>query len=138
MAKALSDRRREIGPFERAALSGRFIGVAAMALAGLTLVAGRTPYHLVFAALFGVPGLLYFVLATWVARRRRWAIWITLLLAMADMMLLGLLFWLEVGAPGALIICALSGLFLAALSVLWMYLTKSLEALKRLGGGQTS
>lgn len=68
-------------PFHRAAISSRFIGVAALTLGCLSLFAihklpNATPpaaivAYVLFGMLFGVPGLLYLILAGWVSRRRR-------------------------------------------------------------------
>ena len=131
-----------IGPFARAAISSRFIGVAALTLGAMSFYAGQrdaaasgrsaAPMQ-VFALLFILPGVLYLILATFVARKRKWAIVASLLLAMADMTLLGVLFVTSFGAPGAALMCVLAGLFVVALAVLTTFLGRSLEAIKRGG-----
>jgi hypothetical protein len=136
---------RSIGPFERAALVARFIGVAALTLGAVGLYTGRQAaapsaahegssslVYVIFALMFVIPGALYLLLATWVARRRRWAVMLCTALAMLDMMLLGLLFVTSWGAPGAAAMCVLSALFVVALGVMMTYLQRSLEALRRL------
>ena len=138
---------RTIGSFERAALVARFVGVAALTLGAVGLYTGRQAaaatssistrgdsslVYVIFALMFMIPGGLYLLLATWVARRRRWAVILCTALAMLDMMLLGLLFVTSWGAPGAAAMCVLSGLFVVALGVMMTYLQRSLEALRRL------
>ena len=76
MAKALKSNRpaaSEVGPFLRAALSARFIGVAAVTLGAVTLFGGKSAAQILFASIFIIPGLLYLFLAAGVTRRRRWA-----------------------------------------------------------------
>jgi hypothetical protein len=133
---------RSIGPFERAALVARFIGVAALTLGAVGLYTGRQTaasspregsslVYVIFALMFMIPGALYLLLATWVARRRRWAVILCTGLAMLDMVLLGLLFVTSWSAPGAAAMCVLSALFVVALGVMMTYLQRSLEALRR-------
>ena len=127
--------------FQQAALSGRFIGVATLTLGAISLYAGRQAaasasrdagmIYIIFSLLFIVPGMLYLVLATFVARRKRWAIITSLLLAMLDMTLLGILFVTSWGAPGAAMMCVLAGLFVAALAVMTTFLGRSLEIIRR-------
>jgi peptidoglycan/LPS O-acetylase OafA/YrhL len=133
-------RRSPAGPFARAALSNRFIGVAALTLGAIAFYVaqkesalGRTDVRIIytFSFIFLIPGLLYIVLATFVARQRRWAVTSSLALAMLDMTLLGLLFVTCWGAPGAAIVCVLAGLFVVALAVMTTHLGRSLEALKK-------
>lgn len=139
---------RSIGPFVRAALVARFIGVAALTLGAIGFYTGRQAaaaaaspssmrgdsslVYAIFALMFMIPGALYLLLATWVARRRRWAVLSCTALAMLDMMLLGLLFVTSWGAPGAAAMCVLSALFVVALGVMMTYLQRSREALRRL------
>ena len=147
MAKALSNHPPlrsavGVGPFARAALTSRFIGVAALTLGAMAFYAGQREaagsgrgaslIHVIFALLFILPGLLYLLLATFVARQRRWAVIASLVLAMADMTLLGVLFVTCWGVPGAALLCVLAALFVVALGVMSTYLGRSLEALKRL------
>jgi hypothetical protein len=128
-------------PFIRAALSSRFIGAAAMTLGALSLYTGRKAEgsaqggipmaYIIFSLMFLGPGVLYLMLAAFVAKRRRWAIVISLALAMLDMTLLGILFVTSWGAPGAATMCLISGLFVVALGVMTTYLGRSLEVLKQ-------
>ncbi len=133
--------RREIGPFERAALTGRFIGVAGLAFGGLLLSAAHAPtpvrqqgevtIHYVIAAGFIVPGLLYLILSTWVARKRRWAVALNYGFTMLGMTLLGMLCVLLWGGNGAWTIILPAALFVVASATLMMYLRRSLELLNR-------
>ena len=129
-------------PFHRAALSGRFIGVAALSLGGVILYRAHAEKTarpdssvailVIFALSFLAPGVLYLVLAAWVARRRRWAILCSLGMAMLDMLFQGVLFVTSWGAPGAAVMCPVAALFVVALAVMTTYLGRSLEALKHL------
>ena len=128
-----------VQPFGRAALSSRLIGVAGLTLGAVSLYALRETSDsrngrlaiILFALMFMVPGALYFILATFVARRKRWAIIAGFTLAMFDMTLLGVLFVTSWGTPVAPIMCGVSGLFVVALAGLTTYLGRSLEHLKR-------
>jgi hypothetical protein len=129
-------------PFQRAALCGRLIGMAALTFGALCLYSGREastssghqigPVYIVFAMIFMVPGALYLVLATFVARQRRWAIISALGLAMVDMTLLGILFVTSWGTRTATTLCPLAGMFVVTLAVLTHYLGRCLEARKRM------
>ena len=81
--------------------------------------------------MFIVPGMLYFVLATFVGRRKRWAILTGSALAMLDMTLLGVLFVTSWGTPVAPVLCPIAGLFVVALAVMNTFLGRSLEALRK-------
>lgn len=129
--------------FQQSALCGRFIGVAALTLGAVSFYAGRKAaavsngdsgaVYVIFSAMFIIPGALYLALAGFVAQRRRWAIITTLLLAMMDMTLLGILFVTSWGAPGAAMMCVLAGLFVVALGVMTTFLGRSLETVRRNG-----
>jgi hypothetical protein len=135
--------RREIGPFERAAITARFIGVAELAFGGVVISAANSPgavrnqgemlIHYAIAGVFIVPGLLYLILATWVARRRRWAVTLSYGLAMLGMTLMGMLFVLMWGGVGAWRIELPAGLFALAIATLMMYLRGALAVLQRSG-----
>ena len=140
---ALLGAHREIGPIERATLTGRFIGVAGLAFGGLLVSAAHTGnagrpqgeliLHYVVASVFIVPGLLYLILATWVARRRRWAVALSYGLAMLGMTLLGMLCVLLWGGKGSWTIILPAGLFVVASATFMMYLRRSLQVLGRPG-----
>lgn len=129
--------------FQQSALCGRFIGVAALTLGAVSFYAGRQAaavsngdagrVYVIFSLMFIVPGALYLALAGFVAQRRRWAIISTLMLAMLDMTLLGILFVTSWGAPGAAMMCLLAGLFVVALAVMTTFLGRSLETIRRKG-----
>jgi hypothetical protein len=96
-------------------------------------ISGRDTFlaHLIFALIFLVPGVLYLILATFIIRRRRWAVMAGFALAMLDMTLLGIVFVTSWGTPSGPMLCPLAGLFVVALGVMTTYLGRSLEALKR-------
>lgn len=148
MGKALSNRSSiaagsiaEARPFQQAAVCARFIGVAALTLGAVSLYAGRqsaadsnhdaSAAYVIFALMFIVPGVLYLALASFVVKQRRWAVITSLLLAMLDMTLLGILFVTSWGAPGAAMMCLLAGLFVVALAVMTTFLGRSLESIKQ-------
>jgi peptidoglycan/LPS O-acetylase OafA/YrhL len=130
-------------PFHLAAFSSRLIGMAALTLGAIILYLGKKDaqlsgrdtflFYLIFALIFLVPGALYLVLATFVSRRRRWAVLASFALAMFDMTLLGVVFVTSWGSPGRAVLCPLAGLFVVALAVMTAYLGRSLESLKRAG-----
>ena len=143
MAKARSSSPRgPVGPFHRAALTSRFIGLAALSVGGIILLAAHRPdpsrqpgevtLHYFVASLFLIPGFLYMALASWVARRRKWAIVTSYALAWMNLPFLLLLFILLWGGTGSWRVLIPIALFVVALGTLAMYLVRSLEALKRM------
>lgn len=134
--------------FALAAMSGCAIGVAAVTLGLVVLAMGRhlpadvKPRERAMSTAFGIlfigPGALYVLLSVWVARRRRWAVGLLMLLALLDLTLLGALFMSAVGQAGALLLCGVVGLFVVALAVLVALLARAWEGLKgktKLGPG---
>ena len=125
--------------FFRAATSARIIGFAASVLAGILLyAAAKLPQdaspglfiaHLIFAAMFLIPGVLYLFLSAFVTRKKRWAIWCTYALGMLDLVLLGILFVTSWGTPDAHIICPIAGAFVVSIAVLTAFLRRCFEAL---------
>jgi hypothetical protein len=142
MAKARSSSHRPIGPFDRAALTSRFIGLAGLSCGGIIVLAahradparqpGEIALHYFVASLFLVPGILYMALASWVARGRKWAILASYALAWMNLPFLLLLFILLWGGTGAWRVLVPIALFVVALGTLARYLVRSLEALKRM------
>ena len=126
--------------FFRAAMSARVIGFAATVLAGIVcydasrLPVDADPRHfagdVIVAAMFLVPGLLYLLLSAFVTRRKKWAVSGTFVLAMLDMIILGIMFVSSWGTPKGEIVCAISGTFVVAIAVLTTFLRRCFDSIK--------
>jgi cytochrome bd-type quinol oxidase subunit 2 len=133
--------------FHRAALCGKCVGIAALAVGALA----TWSYHqtasdastlaramnLLIILLFSIPGFLYLVLAVWVRRQKLWAARLMFALAALDMTMLGVIlitFW---GSRQGVSICIVCGLFVVTLGLLSSFLGRGLEYRKRLQSPRT-
>jgi hypothetical protein len=128
----------------RAALTSRWIGFASVACGGLVFYgrqargwgpADQVQFIRVIAiGGFVIPGLLYLGLPIWLLRRKRWALFALVALALLTLLLMGLLLVMQLfNLPASAWLCAVCLTWVAAVAMLCAKLGRALTVMDAAG-----